>query len=54
MFLDQDQKRKRFDALYSVSGKHFDGTKLLAVVENYKQPQLNSKINSHRVIANPK
>lgn len=41
MFLDQDQRRKRFDALYSVSGKHFDGTKLLAVeVENCKQPQL--------------
>lgn len=34
-------KRKRFDTLYSVSGKHFDGTKLLAVVvENCKQPHL--------------
>lgn len=55
MFLDQDQKRKRFDVVYSVSGEHFDGTKLLAVVvEKCKQPQLNSKRNSHRVRAKPK
>lgn len=37
-------KRKGFDALYFVSGKHFDGTKLLAVVvEKCKQTQLNIK-----------
>lgn len=40
MFLDQDQRCNMFVALYSVSGKNFDGTKLLAVVvENCKQPK---------------
>lgn len=41
MFLDQDQRCKMFVALYSVSGKHFDGTKDLAVAveESCKQPK---------------